>query len=252
MKECQNHLKQNYDILVQDEKKLDDFDKIKTLFREKKFDTVIFFALGNNALEFFRNVQYSSIINGVKKILLVTNPEDFDLSKNVVEAFDDDFKKQMPTQEGGLEKYLLSVLASKDKITTVLRVFGLFGQGVEGELSKALSKGKKSRKIFLEYDKEVSLTYIEDAVRIIEEFIKNNAEKGFFNIAPDYVSTYSEVLKKAKSYFKKEGIEIEATIKNQPHSNTLTANNEKLISFLPENFKFTSLAAAVNKTLKTY
>ena len=252
MKECFEHLKSTHDILMYDEKKLDDFDKIKKLFREKKFNTVLFFAIGHNALEFFRSVQYSSIINGVKKILLITDPEDFDLSYDVKGVLDEDHKNQMPTQEGGLEKFLLSLLASKDKITSVLRVFGLFGQGVEGELSKTLAKAKKSRTIILEKDNEVSLTYIEDAVKIIDDFINSDIKKGFFNIAPDYTTTYMEVLKKAKAYFKKEGIEVEVSFKSTSSANALVANSERLIATLPENFKFTSLTTAVNKTLKTY
>ncbi|MCL2234456.1 MAG: hypothetical protein FWC11_03555 [Firmicutes bacterium] len=252
MKGCNEYLKQKYEVAMQDEKKLNDFDKIKELFRSKQFDTVIFFALGNAALEFFRNIQYSSIINGVNKILLVTDPGDFDLSRDVEDADDNEHQRQIPTQDGGLEKYLLSLLASKDKITTTLRVFGLFGQGVDGELSKAVAKAKKSRKISIDSDKELSLLYVEDAVKIIDEFVVSDVEKGFFNVAPDYATTHSEVLKKAKAYFKKEGIEIEVAIKSNTPANILTANSEKLIAFLPENFRFTTLANAVNKTLKTY
>ena len=250
MKECATNLKSKFSITVQDEKKLDEFEKVRELFAKNQFDVVVFFAMGHSALEFFRSVQYSSIVGGVKKILLISDPEDFDLAHDIEDAGDDDHSLEVPTQKGGLEKYLLSLLASKDKLTTTLRVFSLFGNGSAEELSKAVSKARKSKKIILERDKELSLIFIEDAVKIIEEFIKNDFEKGFYNVAPDYSTSYSEVLKKTKTFLKKEGVEVATGFKSLESAPTLVANSEKLISAIGENFKFTSLTSAVNKMLR--
>ena len=261
-----NDYKKKYDICApsRDEMDLMRFEQVSKIFRTDKFDAVLHLAgkhdgLTGSALQadnliMFKNVQYAATLEGVRKLIVVGDAADLDLSRPVENFNEDSFGETIPVSGYGLSRYLIHLLASKDKISTVLRFFGIYGAGASVKynrqteiLSHALV-GKKQ--IALAGDKKFSTIYVEDACRIISQFLDNDYGRGIYNAASPVPATFSEFAKKAKSYAKKNGRDITVDI-GKADENEMTADVGKLESVLGP-FKFTSLSAGINKTLDYY
>ena len=79
-----------------------------------------------------------AIAHGVKKLITVGEGVEFDRSRPIIDYTESMFGKYIPTDGYGLGRYLINLLASKDKITTVLRIFNVYGAG--GGLTRPINK----------------------------------------------------------------------------------------------------------------
>ncbi len=240
------------------------FEDVNAVFRDNKFDAVVHLAgkhdgltdsvLQADNLIMFKNVQYAAILYGVRKLLVVGDAADMDLSRPIVQVSEEAFGATIPTSGYGLGRYLIHLLASKDKISTVLRFFGVYGKGARVEHNRPLGilshavTGKKE--IALPADKTFSTIYIEDACRILSMFLDNDYPKGAYNVASPTPATLFEFAKKARAYAKKDERELVLTL-GDGEENELTADVNKLLDTLG-NFKFTALGTGINKTLDYY
>lgn len=241
------------------------YEEVANLFKSNKFDAVLHCgAYGDvliknkdysDCLATFKNIQYAAILGGVKKLLVISDASDTDLSKPLIDCREDKFAaSEEPAYGYDIGKYLMNVLAGKDKISTVLRVFGAYGKfantdkNCAAEILSHAVVGKKQ--ISLKGDKTFSAVYAEDLCKIISKFLDNDYERGTYNIASPLPVTLSEFARKAKNFAKKNGREITVTVADK-EENELTANTDKLLSTIGQ-FKFTAHATAINKTLEYY
>ena len=258
--------KKKYKIVSPKEDEADFADLSSTVkyLKEQAPDAVIFAngfcdplyecAFDSNALIEFKNVQYAAALAGVKKIIVLSSAADTDASAPYENATEEDIDAFEPASGAALEKRFIHTLAAKDRMSTVLRFFGLFGKGSDiysnrqtEILSHAIS-GKKQ--IALDGDKVFSNLYIEDACKIISLFLDNDYPKGIYNVASPTPCTLSELAKKAKAFAKKNGRDIDVFIgENQEFE--LTANTDKLAAAIG-NLKFTAHATAIAKTLEWF
>lgn len=258
--------KKKYDIVAptSEEADLTRYEDVSRLFGENKFDAVLHLAAKHDTqtisvgaadnLIMFKNVQHAAVVSGVKKMIVVGDSADADLSRPVVGFKEKDFGKTVPTSGYGLGRYLIHLLASKDKISTVLRMFGVFGSGASrsnNSITEVLASAVTGKKqIVLKGDKIISALYVEDACKIISLFLDNDYERGMYNVASPAPTSLSEFAKKAKAYAKKNGREITVEIGAEAQ-NELTADVSKLLDTLG-SFKFTAHSTAINKTLDYY
>ena len=254
--------KKKYDIVshVPEETDLTRYDDVKKLFESARFDAVIHIAgmrdimsdaaLYADDLLAFKNVQYASVLNGVKKLLVVGDASDLDTSRSLENANENVFGESVPVAGYGLGRYLIHKLASKDKISTVLRFFDVYGAGAsveEGHPLEILSHaivGKKQ--IEVPANKTFSTIYIDDACKIVSLFIDNDYEKGIYNVASPVPIKLGDFAKKAKSYAKKDGRELSVSVGEE--NGIFTADVSKLLDALG-SFKFTAHSTGITKTL---
>ncbi|MDE7394819.1 MAG: NAD(P)-dependent oxidoreductase, partial [Clostridiales bacterium] len=209
--------KNKYDITAPAETDFTVYDEVATLFTDNKFDAVLHLPeRGDEAhaynLVAFKNIQHACIINGVKKLIIAGDASDLDCDRPLENVGEDELGKRVPTSAYAMGEYLSHVLAEKDKISTVLRFFTLYGKYARVEnnrtadiLSHAVT-GKKE--IVLDADKQISVIYTEDACKIITLFLENDYEQGIYNVAaPTPVSLY-DFAKKAKNFAKKDAREV--------------------------------------------
>lgn len=229
---------------------------IEAMFKKHKFDAVLHLAgaaersqrsaIEADNLIMFKNIQYMSIVHGVKKLLIVGEGAEFDRSRPIVDFTEDKFGESIPTDGYGLGRYLITLLAGKDKITTVLRVFDVYGQGGGNHrinrIVSAASRGKKQ--ITLDRDVTISAVSVEDMIRVIAEFLKKDFPKGDYNVVSGDKISLLAIAKSLKRMVKSDGGEINIVVKNDEPGNEYTADNQKLLSVLP--IKFTP----VNKGVK--
>ncbi|MDE7463835.1 MAG: NAD-dependent epimerase/dehydratase family protein, partial [Clostridiales bacterium] len=167
-----------FDIVAPTHAQMDltDARAIDALFAKNKFDAVLHLAgasaHGGSSLEadnliMFKNIQYMSIVHGVKKLIIVGEGAEFDCRHPIVDFSESMIGESIPTDGYGLARYMINLLAAKDKITTSLRVFDVYGVGGKGVIDKIVTAAARGKKILLERDRTVSGIYIDDLVKVI-------------------------------------------------------------------------------------
>ena len=231
---------------------------------DTRYDAVVHFVapretpsdswLDSDELVAFTNVQYASVLFGVKKLIVVSDPYDLDTSEELVRVAEETFGVSMPRSGVGRTRYLITKLASSDKISTVLRVFGAYGKGArvnKHRLTEILSHAITGKKqIELPANKTFSAVYAEDVARLIALFLEEELPKGVYNVANPAPTSLSEYAKKVKAYAKKNEREIEI-VSEKAVLPECTASTDKLNETVG-SFKFTSLGTGINKTLDYY
>ena len=252
--------RKQFDIVAPTHEQMDltDARSVQRQFAAQKFDAVLHLAglsergkhetLEADNLIMFKNIQYMAIAHGVKKLITVGEGVEFDRSRPIIDYTENMFGKYIPTDGYGLGRYLINLLASKDKITTVLRIFNVYGAG--GGLTRpinkivaAVARGKKQ--ITIDRDKVVSGISVDDAVKVIAEFLRGDYPRGDYNlVAPDKMS-YVEIAKVVRRLVRKDGGNIDIIVKNTTQDNEYSASNQKLANTLP--VRITSMQNGVKK-----
>ncbi|MCH5154210.1 MAG: sugar nucleotide-binding protein [Clostridiales bacterium] len=251
--------KKTFDIVApsQEEMNLLDARSINKVFASHKFDAVVHLAglpaaggetpLEADNLIMFKNIQYLAIAHGVKKLITVGEGVEFDTSQPIVDYTEDMFGKVIPQDGYGLGRYLINLLASKDKITTVLRLFEVYGVGGTqypiNKIVTAASRGKA--KIVIDRDRVVSAISVDDAVKAIAAFIMRDYPKGDYNLVAGDKMSYVEIAKTVKRILRREGGDIEIVVKNPTPLPEYSASNAKLLEVVP--MSITSMQSGVKK-----
>lgn len=225
-------------------------------FKSHRFDAVLHCAgIAENEdgmvdnLVMFKNLQYAAIIGGVKKLLIAGDVAEFDRSKPIVSIDERAFGESIPQDTYGLGRYLINLLASKDKISTNLRFFTVYGPNAYADqniMNALVSRGVLGKDIELPHDRRMSVVYIDDAVKIMAAFLDNDFPKGDYNIVSDKSVTLSEAAACVKRAAKRDGKNIRVVV-GSTLAPECTGSNEKLLSILP-NVKFTAFSTGMNKT----
>ena len=254
-----------YDITAPTEAEMDlnKFEQISRQFKMKSFDAVVHLAARSDRFEgegidsanlvFFKNVQYAAILYGVKKLIVAGDAADLGSKGGIVEASESEYGKIVPTDGYGLGQYLINLLASKDKISTVLRFFNIYGAGANPQKNPVVkiiddARRNRSKTVTVNADRRISALYVADALKIISAFVDNNFPKGQYNVVPDEATTYFEIARKAKAAAKKNEREIKLVLDSSAApEDEFTGKNEALRKLMP-NFKFTGISKGVTKT----
>ena len=247
------------DIVAPSHEQMDltDARSIERMFASDKFDAVLHLAglpssgkhmpLEADNLIMFKNIQYMAIAHGVKKLITVGEGVEFDTSRPVVDYTEDMFGKYIPTDGYGLGRYLINLLASKDKITTVLRIFNVYGEnGGQRPINKIVAAGSRGKKqIVIDRDRVVSAISVDDAVKAIGAFIMRDYPIGDYNLVSGDKMSYVDMAKIVKRLVRKDGGDIEIVVKNPNPEPEYSASNAKLLSTAP--MKLTSIQSGIKK-----
>lgn len=238
--------RKQFDIVAPTREQMDlgDVRAIEKTFKDNKFDAVVHLAsapekaagaaLEADDLIMFKNIQYMSIVHGVKKLIILGSGAEFDRSRPVVNVTESEIGSSVPTDGYGLGRYLIRTLAEKDKITTELRIFDIFGYGGSGVIDKIVSAGAKGKKqIVVPCDRVVSAIGVDDAVRVIAEFVKRDLPKGEYNLVAAEPVGYLAVAKSVKRMVRRDGGDIDIVLKRDTVDPEYTASGAKLSEVLP-------------------
>lgn len=250
--------RKTFDIVAPTHEEMDLMDAraISRVFANHEFDAVLHLAgvseLGGKSIEadnliMFKNIQYMSICHGVKKLIIVGDGAEIDRSKPIVDFSEDMIGRAVPTDGYGVGRYLINVLAAKDKITTSLRIFDIYGEGGgNSPINKMVTAGAKGRKqIRLDCDRIVSGIYLDDAIRIIASFIKGDYPKGDYNLVSGEKVSYLDIAKQVRRMARKDGYDPVIKLADEEQGAEYTALNAKLNEVLP--FKYTSFNSGIKK-----
>ncbi len=240
--------RKKFDIVAPSHAQMDltDARSIEAMFARNKFDAVLHLAGtnevgGDSALEaanliMFKNIQYMSIVHGVKKLIIVGEGAEFDRSRPIVDITEDMIGDSIPSDGYGLGRYLINLLAAKDKITTSLRIFNVYGLGGGNTpINRIVAAGAKGKKqIIINRDRTVGAIGVDDAVKVIAAFLTNDCPKGDYNLVSGDKMSYVEIAKAVKRMVRRDGRDIDIVVKNDTPDNEYTASNAKLLSVMPK------------------
>lgn len=252
--------RKKFDIVAPAHEQMDltDARSIDKMFAANKFDAVLHLAglgasgrgmpLEADNLIMFKNIQYMTIAHGVKKLITVGEGVEFDRSRPIVDYTENMFGKNIPTDGYGLGRYLINLLASKDKITTVLRIFNVYGVGggQSRPINKIVAAGSRGKKqIVIDRDRTVSAICVDDAVKVIAAFLAGNYPRGDYNLVSGDKMSYTDMAKTVKRLVRRDGGNIDIVVKNTTPDNEYSASNAKLLNVLP--VKLTSTQSGIKK-----
>lgn len=238
------------------------YEQVEKLFADHNFCAVIHAYGKRNAFNreqlsadsviAFNHIQHLCVLKGVPKLLVISDASDLDAGEGVNAATEEYLGQSIPNRGYGVERYLISSLALKDKISTVLRFFDVYGGGASaqngmpmGALGRAIL-GKKT--VELNADKTFSTIYIDDACKIISLFIDKDYPCGAYNVCSPTPVTLYDFAKKAKNLARKEGREF-TLILGDGDDYPLTGDCTKLLDTIGP-FKFTAFNTGINKTIE--
>ncbi len=185
-------------------------------------------------IEMFKNLAKSGL-----PMITIGSGAEYDKSKPIINAKEDDFEKSIPQDPYGYSKYLISKEIKKRNNILNLRVFGIYGIGEHpSRVTSCIIQAKlKNEPVVLNQNVRFSFIYIDDFCKIVKHFIDYPTTEKFLNVASD---KNIEIVELAKI------IGVQTIVKNSGLNNEYTANIQKLQNLL-RNFEFTTYEDGLNK-----
>jgi len=258
------HLKHAYRLLTPQRQELNLLDKeeVDEYFAKKKIDVVINCAVIGGArpekltrsvlsenLAIFFNLLRNRDKYG--KMIHFGSGAEYDKSKPIIKAKEEDFGKTIPLDDYGLFKYICSKCIEKEKNIIVLRIFGLFGKYEDIHhrfISNAILRNLNGLPIIIRQNVFFDYVYIDDFIQITDYFISANTHTGFFNVGTGKridLFTIANIINKVSERTSK------IIIKNSGLGNEYTCDNSRLIKEI-HNLHFTGMHDAIKALVGWY
>lgn len=204
-------------------------------------------ALAN--LQLFFSLYESALENGVKKFIHFGSGSEFDMSKPVCMATEEQLGQNIPKDETGFSRYVINGALKNSPIGVNLRCFGVFGKYEDYTMrfiSGAIVKALAGRDITINENKNFSFLYIDDLVTITDAALQKSALKyNDYNAVPPYTLTMREI---AESIVDLTGSSSKIEILGS--GNEYTASGERLYGEL--KIKFTPFEKALRELTEYY
>ena len=180
-------LKYDFVAPIHDELDLLDPQAVAKFFKDKQFDVVIHCAsIGGRSFTegedvFYQNItMFENIIkyeNQFNKFINIGSGAEYDKQKPIRDV--DEYFERVPQDYYGMAKQIISKVCEKKEFMVNLRCFGVWGKyEKENRLITSLIKDQ----VTTIHDCLFSYCYIDDLVKIIDWFIKNDSEFNIYNV----------------------------------------------------------------------
>lgn len=196
-------------------------------------------------LNIARNEKYFS------KMIFIGSGADYDVSRPLVKVKEEEFDRVVPKDSFGFYKYICSKYIEKaDKIIN-LRLFGIYGKYEDYELrfiSNAICKNIFNLPITMRQNVFFDYVYINDFIKILDYFIRNNSKEKFYNIG---IGKPIDLLTIAKTVNRISENKSKIIIKKKGLNNEYTCDNSRLLKEIP-NLRFTDFKNSVEELYSWY
>lgn len=263
-----------------------DYHATENYISRHKIDTVIHAAVkgDENVLDSTLRM-YINILGNLKqlkKFIHFGSGAEYDKSRDLIKIKETAWGERIPLDPYGLAKYTCSLISGchpehvsgshNSKITT-LRLFGVYGKYEDYRfkfISNTIAKVLLRLPIVIKQDVIFDYLYIDDLVRIVEEFLKRTPPYPDYNITPDKsirLTDITEIIIKinqrhsGKSRRERDASRISGgsrtsqddyyKILNKNLNFRYTAANDRLKSFIP-SLKFTPYEKGISELYHFY
>jgi len=235
---CESYLNDKYEIIAPSSNDMNLLDTQSVNdYMKQPFDVVIHTAnvqgrkvtdnLGNIYFEnkdvCYQNLKmfFNLISNPINKLIYIGSGSSYGIKKPKIT----ENEGQVPQDEHGLYKYIVSKYIQEHDNMLDLRVFGIFGKYEDPMRfpTDSVNRCIEGRDIIIRENKKFDYLYINDLMPILEYFIENTPKHKVYNITPDESITLFELAQKIKNISNKD---IDIKVLNQGFE--YSGNNERI------------------------
>jgi nucleoside-diphosphate-sugar epimerase len=201
-------------------------------------NTRMFFNLAENQDNFTRLINLGS-------------GAEYDKNRNLQKVNETEFGKEIPDDEYGFSKYIISKYIEKTENMYCLRLFGIFGKYEDYEfkfISNAVVKNLLHTPITIRQNVNFSWLYIDDFLKILEYFLTHEPKFSTYNITP---SSPTDILSIAKMINSLSDFKSEICIENQGLNLEYSGDNTRLIKEIGD-FPFTPMKSSIKNLTEYY
>lgn len=253
-------LKQNFTLLTPSHKELDllSQSEVHQFFLKNDIHTVIHCAnfggtrktlttgetIEKNTRMFFNLAEnqdrYTKLIN-------LGSGAEYNKNRNLQNVSEDEFGKEIPLDEYGFSKYIISKYIEKSENMYCLRLFGIFGKYEDYEfkfISNAIVKNLLHMPITIRQNVNFSWLYIDDFLKILDYFLTHDPKYSIYNVTPtspiDLVSI-AQLINSLSDFKSDICVENDGLNLEYSGNNTLIKNEMGAVPFTPMKFNIKNL-----------
>ncbi len=136
-----------------------------------------------NNLQMFFNLVRSK--NYFKRMIVLGSGAEYDKRRNLEKIQEEKFDESIPIDKYGFAKYIMSKYAQNVDFITHLRLFGVYGKYEDYKIrfiSEAICRTILNKPIIIKQNVNFDYMYINDVVKIIDNFIIDRPSQNFYNV----------------------------------------------------------------------
>lgn len=211
---------------------------------DKELDGIV-----ENNLRIFFNIIKNK--NKVKKVLSFGSGAEYDKSRDIINIRESDFDLSIPKDDYGFYKYVCSKHIENSSNIYCLRLFGIFGKYEDYRvkfISNILCKYILKQPLNMIQNAYFDYVYINDFVKILDYFIKNDPKYHVYNIGTGEKISLLSIAEKINELDK---YSLKINIKKSGFNKEYTCNNQRLINEL-KDIKFTKIDDSIKELYNYY
>jgi len=259
-----NYLKEKYTLLTPKHKELDLLSQyeVNHYFMLHDIDYVIHCAnfggtrkpqskgdiLEKNTRMFFNLAENQ---DSYTRLFYLGSGAEYNKSRNLQNINETEFGFEIPNDEYGFSKYIISKYIEKSKKIYCLRLFGIFGKYEDFEfkfISNAIVKNLLHMPITIRQNVRFSWIYVDDFLKILDYILTHSTKNWVYNITP---STSTDLITIAQIINSYSDFQSEIRVENEGLNLEYSGNNERLMNEMPDML-FTPMDSAIQELIKYY
>jgi GDP-L-fucose synthase len=257
-------LKQNFALLTPTHKELDLLSQsaVHQFFLKNDIDIVIHCAtfggtrktlvtgqvLEKNTWMFFNLAEnrdhYTKLIN-------LGSGAEYNKSRNLQNVSENELGKDIPRDEYGFSKYIISKYIEKTEDMYCLRLFGIFGKYEDYEfkfISNAIVKNLLRMPITIRQNVNFSWLYIEDFLKILDYFLTHDPKYSTYNITSSSPTNLVSIAQLINSHSE---FKSDICVENEGLNLEYSGDNARLIEEIGD-FPFTPMESSIKTLIEYY
>ncbi|WP_417511928.1 NAD-dependent epimerase/dehydratase family protein [Methylophaga sp.] len=265
-KTLSQQLRERYRLVVCDRAtlNLNDSVKVEEYLDKQKFDVVIHTATYDAApkdtlndpdkvleqnLHMFFNL--ARCRDSFGKMLYFGSGAEFgrdNWTENMDESF---FDRQVPTDQYGYSKYLMTQFALNADNIYNLRLFGVFGELDNWRyrfISNICAHAVLALPIKVHQNSRMDFLYVDDLTEIVSWFIENKPLHNVYNVCRGKAYEFVDLAKQVQAI---ANVNVDLVVNHNNINKRYSGSNSRLLHELP-NFNFTSMQESLSKMLTWY
>lgn len=184
--------------------------------------------------------------NNFEKIIYIGSGAEFDKSKNIINAKENDVMNSIPKDAYGYGKYILNQITCNSKNIYNLRIFGCFGKYEQERrlIRSVIHDCLNNKEIQLKQNCYFSYVLVDDMIKVIDWAIENTPKYHSYNVCNKEkysLLKIAELIKKLLNSDKKINVYKEGLNKEY------TGNSSRLFDEI--NFEFKSIEEGIKKEI---
>lgn len=208
---------------------------------------------GSDVLE--RNVRMSENVLScapfVGRIVLFGSGAEYDKSKPIVRAREEDAACADPLDDYGRSKLAISRRAAGIPNAVVLRIFGVFGPHEDISrrfISMAILDALRGDPITIRQDVVFSYLWVRDLAPIVDHMLTSETAQGAYNVVPDETVTLTQIARIVNSV---ASAPVEVRVLTPGLNKEYSGDNARLRAEMPD-VRFTPLPDAIRILMERY